>query len=99
MLFAEELSAQRALELGVVNAIPQRKGESATELATAWANVIASKSSVATRAIKEAVAGIFRPDQVWLDLLQLELSRRVTQGGHLVEGVNAFFQKRAPEFS
>jgi enoyl-CoA hydratase/carnithine racemase len=96
MLFAEEMPAQRALELGVVNAIAENG--SAFDLAMQWARSLAARSPVATRAIKQAVIGIFRPEQPWLDQLQLDLARGIAESGHLDQGIRAFFEKRAPQF-
>lgn len=96
MLFATPFSAAQALELNLVNAIAQ--DQSAYELAMQWAQEIAGKSATATRAIKAAVAGIFQADQERLDHLQLDISRVIATSPDFLEGMNAFFEKRAPRF-
>jgi enoyl-CoA hydratase/carnithine racemase len=96
MLFAEQMTAKQAFDLGVVNAIAMEG--TAFDLAMRWARDIAGKSAPATRAIKEAVSGIFRSDQERLDQLQLNISRKIADAGDLQEGMRAFFEKRPPVF-
>ena len=96
MLFAEQMTAKQAFELGIVNAIAETG--TAFDLALGWARKIADKSPVATRAIKEAVAGIFRPEQPYLNELQMEISRKIADSGHLLEGIRSFLEKRPPKF-
>jgi enoyl-CoA hydratase len=96
MLLAEEMSAKQAKEWGIVNAIAE-KG-TAFDLAMEWANKIASMSPVATRTIKEAVAAVYKPEQPYLNEVQMELSRKIANSGHLIEGIHAFLEKREPKF-
>lgn len=96
MLFAKQMTAQEALNLGVVNEIASE--ESAYELACRWAEEIAAKSGSAVRAVKEAISRIFVPEQSWLDLTQLEISQTVADSADFREGMRAFFEKRPPVF-
>lgn len=96
MLFAKQITAQQALELSIVNEIAA--DGTAYELAYEWANEIASKSGTAVRAIKEAVSGIFLPSQQGLDELQMHISHKVSESADFREGMEAFFEKRSPQF-
>ena len=61
MMFAESMSAAQALEWAVLSAIAETG--SAFEMAMNWAREIARRSPTATRALKQVMAEMYRPEQ------------------------------------
>jgi len=96
LLLGERISAQDALEAGIVNrVVPAEQFEAAVE---EWAVKLASKSPVVMRLGKEAM---FRQqDMAFMDALEY-LHGQLTVAlstEDIVEGVQAFFEKREPEW-
>ncbi len=91
------LSAQRALEIGLINAaVPAEEVDSR---AMEWARKLAEGPTEALGIAKELLnqaAGMDRLD-VHLDR-ELENLARIADGANFEEGIEAFFEKRQPQF-
>jgi enoyl-CoA hydratase len=96
MLLGEQISAEEAERIGIVNrVVPAAEFDDAV---TAWAEKLASKSPVIMRLGKDAM---FRQmDMALADALEY-LHAQLTIAGStedIVEGVTAFFEKREPRW-
>jgi enoyl-CoA hydratase len=96
LLLGEQISAQEALEIGIVNRVVS--GDEFDQAVTEWADKLAQKSPLMMRLGKDAM---FRQQDMAfadaLDFLRAQLSLAFgTQD--LQEGVAAFFEKRQPEW-
>jgi 3-hydroxypropionyl-coenzyme A dehydratase len=96
LLLGERMSAEQALEAGIVNkVIPAEQFDAAVG---EWAAKLASKSPVIMRLGKEAMRRqLDMPLQDALDYLRSQLTLAVSTED-VVEGVTAFFQKREPQW-
>lgn len=96
MLLGERLSAQDAVEYGLANKVVPKKDFQAS--VDEWAAKLASKSPVLMRLGHDAM---YRQQDMALDdaleFLRSQLSLTFTTED-IVEGVNAFFEKRDPEW-
>jgi enoyl-CoA hydratase len=97
LLLGERISAQEALEAGLVNkvAAPEEFDAAVSE----WAEKLASKSPLIMRLGKDAM---FRQqDMAFLDALEFLHSQLTIalSTEDIVEGVTAFFEKREPEWT
>src|SRR4051794_10909806 len=94
MLLGERLSAEEALEAGIVNkVVPAGEFD---EAVSDWARKLASKSPVLTKLGKDAVyRQMDMPFDEALDFLRSQLSIAFTTED-VQEGVRAFFEKREP---
>jgi enoyl-CoA hydratase len=96
LLLGERLSAQEALEAGIVNKVVAR-----AELDAAvgeWARKLAGKSPVIMRLGKQAMRRqLDMPLDDALDYLRAELTLAMSTED-IVEGVSAFFEKREPQW-
>jgi enoyl-CoA hydratase len=96
LLLGERMSAEQALEAGIVNKVvaPDRLDAAVSE----WAAKLAGKSPVIMRLGKEAMRRqLDMPLDDALDYLRAQLSLAVSTED-VVEGVTAFFQKREPQW-
>jgi enoyl-CoA hydratase len=96
ILVGELISAQRAEQIGLVNAVVD-EGE-ALAAATDMARRIAQRGPVAVREAKRLIA---RAGDLELDAglaAELDASDRVFASDDMLEGARAFFAKRPPEF-
>jgi enoyl-CoA hydratase/carnithine racemase len=96
LLLGERLSAEEALEAGIVNrVVPADEFDAAV---AEWAQKLASKSPLIMRLGKDAM---FRQQDMAfadaLDYLRSQLSLAMTTED-IVEGVTAFFEKREPNW-
>jgi len=96
ILTAESISAEEALEIGLVNKVTDK--ESLVSEAEALAKTIVSKAPIALRYVKEAI-------NKGLDLtleqglrLEADLYFLLHTTADRTEGINAFLQKRPPQF-
>jgi enoyl-CoA hydratase/carnithine racemase len=97
LLTGDFVSAERALQMGLVNAVVE-EGK-ATEEAIRMASVIASRAPMAIRRAKEAaVRGLEMPLSEGLRLEEL-ISRTLAGTSDLEEGTRAFLEKRPPNFT
>jgi enoyl-CoA hydratase/carnithine racemase len=97
LLLGERMDARAALEAGIVNRVVP--ADEFDAVVADWAEKLASKSPLIMRLGKDAM---FRQqDMAFLDALDyLRSQLTVTQSTEdLVEGVTAFFEKRAPQWS
>ncbi|WP_285114614.1 1,4-dihydroxy-2-naphthoyl-CoA synthase [Leifsonia sp. fls2-241-R2A-40a] len=93
---AREYSAQRAQEMGAVNAVvPHADLE---KVALEWANEILTKSPTAIRMLKYAFNAV-DDGLVGLQLFAGEATRLAYGTDEAVEGRDAFLQKREPDWS
>jgi enoyl-CoA hydratase/carnithine racemase len=96
LILGTQITAPEALQLGLVNRLA-KEGETLAD-ARALATTIARRAPIATRLIIECVdRGLDGPAEAGLDLEVrsfLETLRTEDAG----EGIQAFFQKRPPEF-
>ena len=96
LLTAEPISAERALELGLINSVVPRDELEATALAIA--QQISQNAPLAVRAIKETVR---RTAALPLDearALETQILRPVASSQDAREGARAFVEKRKPNF-
>ena len=95
--FGERISAQRALELHLINeVVPEGR---LFETAMEWAGKLAKSSPVIMRLGKDAMRrqlDMSLDDA--LDYLRAQLSLALSTQD-IVEGVSAFFEKREPQWS
>ena len=93
---SERISAERCVELGLANkAVPaERLGIAAME----WAQQLAKRAPLSLAATKQAMR--FAMDSDWASAYQLEakLQGELLGSEDNREGIEAFFEKRAPEF-
>jgi naphthoate synthase len=93
---AQEYSAQRAYEMGAVNAVvPHAELEST---ALAWANEILTKSPTAIRMLKFAFNAV-DDGMVGQQVFAGEATRLAYASDEAVEGRDSFLEKREPDWS
>ncbi|GIW45794.1 MAG: putative enoyl-CoA hydratase/isomerase [Candidatus Binatia bacterium] len=97
LLLADRISAQRAWEMGLVNAVVPR--DRVLAKAREWAETICLNGPLAIRTVKESAKR-----STFLDLksalnLEMELSARVFMSEDAREGVAAFREKRPPRWT
>ena len=96
LLLGEQMSAEEAQQLGIVNRVVVR--EEFDAVVTEWAEKLAGKSPVMMKLGKDAM---FRQqDMAFLDALEYlhaQLSLALSTED-IVEGVQAFFEKREPQW-
>ena len=93
---AERIPAARCVELGLVNrTAPADKLQAATK---EWADALAKRAPLSLAATKKAMR--FAMDNDWASSynLEAELQQVCRDSEDCVEGVQAFFDKRAPDF-
>ena len=93
---SERISAERCVELGLANRTAPA-GE-VREAAVAWAKQLCKRAPLSLAATKKAMR--FAMDNTWANSYDLEADLQRTLGGSAdaKEGVQAFFDKREPEF-
>lgn len=90
------LDAQRAAEIGLVNAVVPHGQALAT--AREWAAEIAERGPVAVREAKRAIDIAFDRDLDAGLAEELDASERIFASSDMEEGAAAFFAKRPPEY-
>ena len=93
---SERISAERCVELGLANkAVP---AESLVEEAIAWASVLADRAPLSIAATKKAMRAAASGS--WADTFDIEapMQQKLRHSDDCTEGVNAFFEKRKPDF-
>ncbi len=90
------LDAQRAAEIGLVNAVVP--GGQALTVAREWAAEIAERGPLAVREAKRAIDIAFDRDLDAGLAEELDASERLFSSRDMEEGAAAFFEKRPPEF-
>ena len=97
MLLGERITAQEALELGIVNrVVPAEEFDAAV---ADWSAKLASKSPVLMKLGKDAMyRQLDMPFEDAVDFLRSQLSLAFTTDD-IQEGVTAFFEKREPRWS
>jgi enoyl-CoA hydratase len=96
LLLGERLTAEEAMEAGIVNkVVPAEEFEAAVD---AWATKLASKSPVVMRLGKDAMWR--QMDMPLIDALDYLCSQLTIELGteDAIEGVTAFFEKREPNW-
>ncbi len=94
LLTAERFSAQRALELGLINEIVQR--DELMDRAHDWARRITANAPLAVQATKESVLKGLAVGMEEAYKIESEISGRVFQTEDAKEGPKAFADKRPP---
>ena len=97
LLTAEHFSAERALELGLINEIV--KEEDLLERAYDWARRINVNAPLAVQATKESVMRGLGGSLEEAYGIEMELSRKVFKSDDAKEGPKAFAEKRPPRWS
>jgi len=97
ILMGEILTAREAAGIGLVNRVAP--SGSAVELAMAMAGTIASRGPLAVREAKRAIdmAGDMTLDEGLAR--ELDASERLFSSRDMLEGAQAFFEKRDPRFT
>jgi 2-(1,2-epoxy-1,2-dihydrophenyl)acetyl-CoA isomerase len=93
---SERIPAERCVELGLAN-----KAAAADELLPAameWAEKISQRAPLSVAATKKAMRLATVSDWASVYNLEAELQQQLAGSADNVEGVKAFFDKRAPEF-
>ena len=93
---SERIPAARAVELGLVNrAVPAEELMSST---VEWAHALTKRAPLSLAATKKAMR--FAMDNDWASSYELEaeLQQLCRDSDDCVEGVDAFFEKREPNF-
>lgn len=97
MLTGEPITAQRALELGLVNEVAPR-GE-LLEVAASWADRIAACSPLSVRATKQAALnGLDRPLEDAIAIGNYPAITELLRSEDALEGPRAFAEKRKPQW-
>jgi enoyl-CoA hydratase/carnithine racemase len=97
MFFGEIISSGKALEIGLVNeVVPDRQ---VLERAHERAAQLAGLSVQAIQAIKQGVNQVRDMSHDEGIRRSLELSNRIFLTDNALEGINAFLQKRSPQFN
>lgn len=96
VLLGEAYTAQRAYELGIVNRVVP--AEELTAAVTEIAEKIKAKSALAIKMAKKALSIGNRFDAETASELQLPLMSLLYSGHDQKEGMNAFFEKRPPQY-
>lgn len=97
ILMGEILDASSALEIGLVNRVAPEGQALATALS--MAETIAARGPIAVREAKKAIDLV---GDVSLDeglALELDASEKVFASRDMLEGAEAFFEKRSPDFT
>jgi enoyl-CoA hydratase len=94
LLTAERFSAERALELGLINEIVNR--DQLMERAREWADRITANAPLAVQATKESVLKGLLVDLEAAYKIESEISGRIFQTEDAKEGPKAFAEKRPP---
>ncbi len=97
LLTAEHFSAQRALELGLINEIVEE--DELQERSLDWARRITANAPMAVQATKESVLRGLGGSLEEAYGVEAELSKRVFQSEDAKEGPKAFAEKRPPRWS
>lgn len=94
---SERVSADRCLELGIANKVVPA-GE-LRDVAVAWAQEISKRAPLSLAATKKVMRHAM--DHDWFSCFSLEAEEQEKLRGSedAKEGVNAFFEKRAPNFT
>lgn len=96
MYTGDVLTAEAARDIGLVNHVTRK--EKALTFAKALAEKIANQPRQALAAIKAGVRASMEITQDKAIQYNLELSDKVFKTSDCEEGINAFFEKRAPKF-
>jgi enoyl-CoA hydratase/carnithine racemase len=96
MITGEMISAAEALRIGAVNRVVP--AEKLAEETRAYAQRVADAPPVTARAVKRVLAGAER--EALRSALEFEVRQQAAcfQSADSLEGMNAFFEKRKPEF-
>jgi enoyl-CoA hydratase len=97
VMTGEQISAERAYQLGLVNRLVP--AEQVVDEAVALADVINANSPTAVRASRKLVRGAAQGTEADGWRLTSELARVVFGSGDAIEGSTAFVEKRAPSWN
>ena len=93
---SERIDAQRCVELGLAN-----RAVAADELldtALDWARILSKRAPLSIAATKKAMRLAIDGDWASVFNLEAELQQQLVGSADNIEGVQAFFEKRAPDF-
>lgn len=94
---SERVTAQRCLELGIANKIvPVDK---LREAALEWAHELCKRAPLSLAATKKVMRHAMDHDWASCFDMEAELQEQLRGSADAKEGVNAFFEKREPEFT
>jgi 2-(1,2-epoxy-1,2-dihydrophenyl)acetyl-CoA isomerase len=94
---SERVSAERCLELGIANRVVPLS--ELRESAVAWGEVLAARAPLSIAATKKVMRHAM--DNSWASCydMEAELQEQLKGSSDAKEGVDAFFEKRAPQFT
>ena len=93
---SERIDARRCVELGLAN-----RAVAAAELldtALEWARTLSQRAPLSIRATKKAMRLASDGDWASVFNLEAELQQQLAGSADNIEGVQAFFEKRSPDF-
>lgn len=97
LAYTEKISAQRALELGIINEIAQDENEIDVKITNVVEKIKKMPQGAASKIKKLIWSDVFHNLEYHLRYLRVLQAHQVTSQ-EFIEGITSFFQKKEPEF-